>query len=750
MNGADGTVTAKVVMDNSELYQDLRKTEREIKRLESAITKAEEARSPLVEQAEQIKMKIAEASAEAERFRKEWYAGVLGADKKEMEAISTKQALQGEYDQLIAKIEKYDSQILTANAGLEEQEKIAAGIQEQLSEQVVTSSQLGAAVDDIGNRFDRVTNRIKRLASRVLFFSVITMGLRSIRRWLGDTIKANSEASAALARLRGAFLTLAQPLLQLVIPALTAVVKALTAVVSAAAQLFSMLTGKTVDDSKAAAKALDGQADAYSGVGKAAKDASKSMASFDELNVLSSDTGGGGGGGGAAAGGADFGFDADMSFEQLDRLRALVELIGSGFLAWRIGSKLGLGLGKIALLAGGIYSTVELVRAAFGAWQDGVNWDNLIRMLLSAASAATLFGLALGKPAAAVSLLVSGFIFLATAFHDVLENGWNLQNLLLAISGIMAGGLGISLLTGSWIPALLAGIASIVLAITVAYGEGENLVNGFKMILDGFLTFFAGVFTGNIDKAVRGIGMIFDGLRLSIGSVLSALMKMFNGFFDFLDDVTDGRLRALTALVRGLITGLLGWIDETIGNGVEALKTILTGIITFLTGVFTNDWRMAWDGIKTIFTGILDLLAGAAIGFVNFFIKAINAVIDALNKLSFDVPEWVPEIGGNTYGVNIKRVPELQLRPPALAMGAVIPPNREFLAVLGDQKQGTNIEAPLDTIVQAFRQVMMERGGRSGNVTVVLELDRREFGRAVVDAYNLENQRVGVQLKGVR
>ena len=748
MNGADGTVTAKVVMDNSELYQDLRKTEREIRRLEGTITRAEEARSPLIEQAERLRVKVSQARAEVDELNAKWKRGELAIDTTDSQGRLA--GLQEEYNGVLDKIEKYDQQILTANAGLEKQEQIAAGIQEQLSEQVATSSQLGAAVDDIGKRFDRVTNRIKRLASRVLFFSVITMGLRSIRRWLGDTIKANSEASAALARLRGAFLTLAQPLLQLVIPALTAVVKALTAVVSAAAQLFSMLTGKTVDDSKAAAKALDGQADAYSGVGKAAKDASKSMASFDELNVLSSDTGGGGGGGGAAAGGADFGFDSDMTFEQLDRLRALVELIGSGFLAWRIGSKLGLGLGKIALLAGGIYSTVELVRAAFGAWRDGVNWDNLIRMLLSAASAATLFGLALGKPAAAVSLLASGFIFLATAFHDVLENGWNLQNLLLSIAGIMAGGLGISILTGSWIPALLAGIASIVLAITVAYGEGENLVNGFKMILDGFLTFFAGVFTGNIDKAVRGIGMIFDGLRQSIGSVLSALVKMFNGFFDFVDDLTDGRLRALTALVRGLITGLLSWIDETIGNGVEALKTILTGIITFLTGVFTNDWGMAWDGIKNVVIGVLELVCSAYIGFLNFFVKIANALVDAVNKISFDVPDWVPELGGKHFGFNIDHIDEFKFRPPALAMGAVIPPNREFLAVLGDQKQGTNIEAPLDTIVQAFRQVMMERGGRSGNVTVVLELDRREFGRAVVDAYNLENQRVGVQLKGVR
>lgn len=81
---------------------------------------------------------------------------------------------------------------------------------------------------------------------------------------------------------------------------------------------------------------------------------------------------------------------------------------------------------------------------------------------------------------------------------------------------------------------------------------------------------------------------------------------------------------------------------------------------------------------------------------------------------------------------------------PALATGGVIPPNREFLAVLGDQKQGTNIEAPLETIVDAFRRVMGEGNGQP----IILQLDRRELGRAVVDVYGQETQRVGIQLGG--
>ena len=83
---------------------------------------------------------------------------------------------------------------------------------------------------------------------------------------------------------------------------------------------------------------------------------------------------------------------------------------------------------------------------------------------------------------------------------------------------------------------------------------------------------------------------------------------------------------------------------------------------------------------------------------------------------------------------------------PRLAAGAVIPPNREFLAMLGDQKSGTNIEAPLETMVAAFRQAL---GEGAGSRTLVLQVGQRELGRIVFDAYNTENSRVGVKIGGL-
>ena len=134
-----------------------------------------------------------------------------------------------------------------------------------------------------------------------------------------------------------------------------------------------------------------------------------------------------------------------------------------------------------------------------------------------------------------------------------------------------------------------------------------------------------------------------------------------------------------------------------------AVQTIFEGIIQFVTGVFSGDWESAWNGIVTVFTGIWEGLEAAiktpingVIGLINGLVKAvvsgINGAIDALNTLRFTVPDWVPEIGGKYFGFNIGKISAPQI--PYLAQGAVLPANRPFLAVVGDQKYGTNVEAP--------------------------------------------------------
>lgn len=177
------------------------------------------------------------------------------------------------------------------------------------------------------------------------------------------------------------------------------------------------------------------------------------------------------------------------------------------------------------------------------------------------------------------------------------------------------------------------------------------------------------------------------------------------------------------------------------------MKQIFSGLIEFLTGVFTLDWKKAWEGIKEIFRGIWNTIVGVLEAAVNLIIKGINWLIDQLNKIHFEIPDWVPGIGGKSFGINISHVNELKI--PRLAQGAVIPPNREFMAVLGDQKSGTNIETPLATMVQAFKQALAE-SGYGGNNEAVLVLDKDVLGKVVYRLNKAEGTRIGVNLSEVQ
>lgn len=132
------------------------------------------------------------------------------------------------------------------------------------------------------------------------------------------------------------------------------------------------------------------------------------------------------------------------------------------------------------------------------------------------------------------------------------------------------------------------------------------------------------------------------------------------------------------------------------------------------------------SGSKNVVNGLLDMIERMT----NGIIKGINALIKGLNKIKFDVPDWVPAIGGKKLGFNIKEISQVSI--PRLAQGAVIPPNKEFLAMLGDQKHGTNIEAPLDTIKQALAEVLAEVGG-GNREPIVLQVNGRTLAQVVWD-----------------
>lgn len=520
------------------------------------------------------------------------------------------------------------------------------------------------------------------------------------------------------------------PILQKILPIAIAVLRIIRELADAIAKLFHFKL--TEIDYSGVGNLASGAEDAAAGfddAASAAKELKKSVMGFDELNILNGNTASGSGSAGVS-GGSGFDFElpeygflndvskqADEVTQKLKNALPWILAISAGFAAWKLGPKLGLDLQKTIGLAVGIFGALTLVQNILDSIVNGVTEENMTGMIFGMTLAVTGLYVALGPVAGGITAIVSGLAVLAVAFSDAEKNGWNFQNQMLAIAGILAAGVGIGILIGSWIPLLIAMIAALLLSITISTGHGQELISGVKETLQGFIDFFAGIFTGDTERTAKGIEGIFSGLKGIIGSVIDGIRDWLNGLLDWIDKKTNGKLKPLITGIKAIVTAVFGNIKQTVGNVINEIKTIFSGLIKFISGVFSGDFDKAWEGIKDIFKGIWNTIIDLLNGAINIIIKGINWLIKQMNKISFDVPSWVPFVGGKSIGVNIDYISENVL--PRLAKGAVIPANDEFLAVLGDQTHGNNIEAPEGLI----RKIVREESGGSGEVHVTIVLD---------------------------
>lgn len=278
-------------------------------------------------------------------------------------------------------------------------------------------------------------------------------------------------------------------------------------------------------------------------------------------------------------------------------------------------------------------------------------------------------------------------------------------------------------------------------------GTVAEMASGILDALGGIIDFLVGVFTGDWDKAFSGLKQIADGFK-----------KTFNAIFDF---IQNNVLTPFGNFLSGAFEqnwvesfGVFGYAIEgflsTVQNIFDGIQRIFNGLIDFINGVFSGDWSRAWEGIVEIFGGIWDTIGGFLSGPINTVISFLNALVDGVEaaqnwiaealSFSIDLPGPIQEITGwSSFSLSIPkwRLPNI----PYLASGAVIPPNKEFMAVLGDQNRGTNIEAPLETIKQAVRDVVGENSGGAYHVSA--DVSGRTLLDIVIDEAELRQRRNG-------
>lgn len=254
-------------------------------------------------------------------------------------------------------------------------------------------------------------------------------------------------------------------------------------------------------------------------------------------------------------------------------------------------------------------------------------------------------------------------------------------------------------------------------------------------------------FSNSADTASKDATSSLNNIRTSATNSSNAITSGFNNCGE--------NLKSKWNDIKGKFADVGGYFKDKFTDGFEKAKgswstakqsfgEVWKGIqSSFGTTAswFRSTFETAWTNVKNVFSKGGKVFSGIKEGVADTFRTIVNTLIDGINKvvaIPFNAIDRALSRLRNTSIAGISPfgwLPSISTpQLPHLAQGAVIPPNKEFLAVLGDQKQGTNIETPLDTMIQAFKIAFNEVGGNSGNnAPIVLQLNGKDVAEVVWD-----------------
>lgn len=220
----------------------------------------------------------------------------------------------------------------------------------------------------------------------------------------------------------------------------------------------------------------------------------------------------------------------------------------------------------------------------------------------------------------------------------------------------------------------------------VASLDGDTLAMiGTILLAVASISPIAGIIT-KITTAIQGVSnainfIVSNPIILLIAAIVALVTLIatkgdeIQAILQKVDDFLQNIFAADWTESFGAFGNVLNAFFANVKNIWDAIKKIFDGIIDFIRGVFTGDWERAWSGVKQIFSGIFDALVSIAkapingiIGILNAAIDGINMLIGGINKISFDVPKWVPGLGGKKFGFDIKKLGKISY----LANGGVL------------------------------------------------------------------------------
>ena len=702
MAKADGSVIFSVDMDSTRAQKKLSKLRDQIYELNDKLERETGSKLKLEKQldaasqaAKATEERVKKLRQEVERLNdREWiqkqgyssseYQAVIArrtaaeAELKEQETLLQAQqkevkTLSADYDKTTAAVENLTTQL--DKAKLAAGEMIANAEQERKEREKEAS-----AFAKAGKLADRFGEQVKSLARSMLVFSVITAALAALRKQIKASIESSAEASAAFARLKGALLTLAAPLMDVLIPALTWMMNLLSAIVSEILTIFSILSGKSKKSMEISGKNLYKEAAALDATGKAAKEATDALAAFDEINKLGT-TNTAAGGGGTAAIAPDFDFDDGPMMEKLDKVFTKINDI-------------------FKTIRAGLEIVIDDLKWSFDNKvipQSKATWLTVLTALLGATLGAAfggisgaVIGLSLG---ALLGLYLVGLD--PETWKQTIDGETAMIAVVTALLGALLGGV-----FGGFIGSVIGLSLGAILGLYISgFAEDDEEHGGKRQLLSELIVVLCALLGAIIGSIVSpGIGTVVGmGLGILLGLSIYSVRK----------DPKKGTQR-LVSIGRSVLLGLLAGV---LGVGLAALGIVSAGTAFIISAAIGLALKFFVDSVDD------SKVRKATSGFTG-------------TRVSTKTPTRSRRVAAQNLDGNAPVYNEI----PALASGAVIPPNRKFLAVLGDQKSGTNVEAPLSTIKQAVMEALAQGSREPINVNLVV--DGKTLARVVVPNIN--------------
>lgn len=678
-------------------------------------------------------------SEEAKNLRKQIELLSSKLEESKKKANGLKDSLRGE--------DKMSSIIGNGFGGLKDKASNSSG-------KVINN--LGKKIDGVNKRITQFRKRLMGLLGSALVFNVLSSALRGLMQNLGTALKSNDAFSNSLNQIKANLLTAFAPIYNAVLPAINALMGTLSQITGTIATFVAELFGQTAEQAKNNASALYGQAKAYDQVGKSAKKAEGSTASFDNLEVI-----GGGDTDTTVASNSNEGIDFSKNIEQssklLDFLNEMKSLIQNGDW-WDVGKLIATSINKwlykidVSAFTNKIDNALQSAVQLFNGFIENLDWSTLGKKVSDFAVNIT------GSIEKAISSI--NWEKLGDGINDFIKN-FDFATLVSNVIGIFTQS--------------IVGLTKLLTEIDwsmVGQKLSEAIKSGLNKIFEAVqeIDWMAlGKSIGDLLVSIDWLGILLDLLNL-IMSILGGLIDMIIGLCI---SIIDGILnidwadvgKKITEFIYSAFDGLIQWFSDTFGGAWDAIQNVFSSVGDFFTNTvwggiksafssvtnwFRDTFSRAWQAVKDVFSTGGKIFDGIKDGIANVFKTVINGLIGGINKVI-----KVPFDGINSALKKIKNIDILGSKPfygfintfsvpqiPKLATGAVIPPRAEFMAMLGDQKHGRNLEAPEDLIRQIVRE---ESGNRNQimNATFIVKCDDIELGKASLKGIRLMESQNG-------